>query len=129
MRVLRAVLAVIAGFLVWTALWIGGNAVFFGAAARAIESGEPYTAVGPLLGVLVLSLACSLVAGFLAATLAGEGARVAVLLMAALLLLVGLAAQAGVWPLLPLWYHLSFLALIVPVSVLGGRLTGRSASS
>ena len=126
---LRAVLAVIVGYLVWTALWLGGNAVFFDAAAKAIGAGEPYTTVGPLIGVIALSIVCSVAAGLVGATIAKERARVVVLIMAALLLMTGVAVQIGAWTLLPAWYHLTFLVLIVPASVLGGRLTGRGASS
>jgi hypothetical protein len=33
--------------------------------------------------------------------------------------------QASAWSALPLWYHLPFLALLVPACLLGGRMTAR----
>ncbi len=33
--------------------------------------------------------------------------------------------DAGAWNLMPVWYHLTFLTLIVPVVVIGGRLAGK----
>ena len=120
----RVIVAVIAGYAVWTALWLGGNAVLFAEAAAVIGDGEAYTAAGPLAGVIVLSVACSLAAGLTAAAMARVKARGAVLSMAALLLLTGIGVQAGVWSFMPVWYHLIFLALIVPVAVLGGRFAG-----
>ena len=45
--------------------------------------------------------------------------------MAALLLGTGVAVQIGVWTFMPTWYHLTFLALIVPASVMGGKMIRR----
>jgi len=39
-----------------------------------------------------------------------------------LLLIVGVIVQMGVWDKIPLWYHLTFWILLVPMTVLGGRL-------
>jgi hypothetical protein len=124
----RAFLAVVVGYLVWTALWLGGNAAFFGEAARVVDAGVPFTAAGPLAGLLAQSVVCSIAAGLAAAAIAKQRARAAVLVLAALLLATGVLVQIGVWPFMPVWYHLTFLALIVPASILGGRLVGRAAA-
>ncbi len=121
----RIVIGVIVGYIVWTALWLSGNAALFGAAVDSVEKEQPFTATGPLVGAIALSLVCSFVAGLAAARVAKQRANVAVLAMAVLLLLTGIGVQAGVWKLMPLWYHLTFLALIVPTCVLGGRLIPR----
>ncbi|MGB7219420.1 MAG: hypothetical protein WBD07_11495 [Vicinamibacterales bacterium] len=118
----RAVVGVIVGYLAWTALWLGGNALLFGAAAEVVGAGQPYTAAGPLAGVNVLSVVCSLAAGAAAATISRARAGGTVLVMAALLLATGIVVQAGVWTLMPVWHHLTFLLLIVPAAILGGRL-------
>ena len=124
---IRAVLGVIVGYLVWTALWLGGNSIFFGGAAAVVAAGQPFSATAPLVGLLVLSIVCSLAAGLAAAAIAKGRARGALLALAGLLLLTGVAVQSGVWALMPLWYHLTFLVLIVPATVLGGRLLRRPA--
>ncbi len=121
----RVIVAVIVGYLIWTALWLGGNAILFAEAAEIIGAREAYTAAGPLAGVIALSVVCSLAAGLTAAAIAGTRARTAVLTVAALLLLTGIVVQAGAWNLMPVWYHLTFLTLIVPVVVIGGRLAGK----
>ena len=123
----RGVLGVIVGYTLWTALWLGGNAVFFGAAADAASAGEALTDAGPLAGLIVLSLVCSIAAGLVAAVIARQRIGVAVLVMAVLLLATGIAVQAGVWALMPVWYHATFLGLIVPAAILGGRIIGRAA--
>lgn len=119
---LRAILAIIAAFALWTTLWLIGNALFFSDAAEVVGRGEPYTDPGPLAGVLALSLVCSLVAGLTAALIGGKRARAAAIVAGVLLLLTGIGVQAGVWDRMPLWYHLSFLILLVPVTLLGSRL-------
>jgi hypothetical protein len=123
----RAVLAVIVGYVVWTAAWLGGNAVFFGSISAGVANGVRFNAVGPLLGVVVLSVVCSVAAGLSTAAIAKERARVAVLVTAGLLLLTGIGVQSSVWPLMPVWYHATFLVLIVPVCVLAGRLRRQPA--
>ena len=35
---------------------------------------------------------------------------------------VGIAVEASVWSLLPAWYHIIFLVLLIPVTMAGGRL-------
>lgn len=121
---MRAVIGAIVGYAVWSGLWLLGNSVCFAEAARVVEAGEPFTEGAALGGVIGLSVLCSLAAGLAAAPVAGSRARGAVLGMAVLLLLTGIAVQAGVWNLMPVWYHLTFLALIVPVAIFGGRIAG-----
>ena len=104
-------------------------ALLFGAAGQEVGEGRPFTSVGTLLGVLVLSVVCSFSAGASTAVIAMARAGRAVLVMALLLLISGIAVQASVWSLMPVWYHLTFLALIVPISLVGGRcMPGRSSA-
>ncbi len=119
---LRTVLAVVVGYAAWTVLWLGGNAVLFDTVSTVVAKGERFDQIGSLLGVVALSVVCAIVAGISAASIARERASVAVLATAALLLVTGIGVQSGVWHLLPVWYHLVFLGLIVPVCVVAGRL-------
>ena len=116
----RAILAVVVGYVGWTVLWLGGNAAIRAVWPDAIPAEGPITATWPLLLTLALSVVCSLVAGGSAATLA-HGRRGPVLVMALLLLVTGLGVQASVWTRMPLWFHLPFLILIVPMCLVGGR--------
>ncbi len=118
----RSILGVIVGYAVWTVIWLGGNAIFFGSISARLANGESFTGLGPLLGIIALSVACSVAAGLSAAAVAKERASVAVLVTAVLLLLTGIVVQSGMWRLMPLWYHATFLVLIVPVCVMAGRL-------
>ncbi|MEL6499050.1 MAG: hypothetical protein AAF937_02530 [Planctomycetota bacterium] len=123
---IRVILAVIAGYATWTVLWLGGNAVLFAEAGGVIARGERYDQTGPLLGVVLLSVVCSITSGAVCAAVS-RGRYVASIVAAALLLLTGIAVQASAWSLMPVWYHAAFLALVAPGVLLGSRLaSGRS---
>jgi hypothetical protein len=122
---LRAVIGIIVGYAVWTVIWLGGNAIIFMDIAESIGRGQAYLKPGPYLGVLALSIFCSLAGGASAAAIAPQRARSATIVLAALLLLTGIGVQIGVWDMMPLWYHLSFLGLLVPTVLAGGRLVSK----
>ena len=48
--------------------------------------------------------------------------RGAVLTLAGLLLATGIAVQAAAWSTMPLWYHLTFLFLLVPMTIAGATI-------
>lgn len=119
----RPVLAAIGGYVVWTALWLGGHVVLswiFPEDFETFQEGGDMLRAAPLLGALGLSVVCSVAAGGIAANFS-RGSRRAVVWMAIALLITGIGVQAGVWSRMPVWYHLIFLALIVPVCVAAGR--------
>ncbi len=126
---IRMIVGAIVGYVVWTALWLTVNATVFTEAGEVISDGKAFTETGPLLGVLTLSIACSLAGGVAAAFGGGERARGAVLGNALLLLATGIFVQAGLWSLMPAWYHLLFLALLVPMTLLGGTFVSRRQSA
>ena len=115
---LRTILAIIAGYILWTALWFAGNLTIFAEATRVAGAGERYDKAGPLIGILILSIVCSAAAGLAASLIAGRctRSRVAALILGLLLLLTGIGVQLGVWDLMPVWYHLTFLILLLPVT-------------
>jgi hypothetical protein len=130
---LRIVLGVIAGFIGWLIVWIGSEKIIsaiwpaFGANQKAFEevlknSGGQFTPdTSFLLTQIVMGSIVSLVAGILAALVAGENAR-APLFAGILLLLMGLAKAYMSWQYVPLWYHIIFTALLLPLAILGGKL-------
>lgn len=119
---MKTAIPVIVGYLAWTALWLGGNAAIMSIFAEHIGPNSEVFHVPALVSILGLSVVCSLASGIVAAALAKPKGSKAVLIMAGLLLLTGIGVQAGFWDGMPVWYHLSFLALIVPVVVAGGKL-------
>ena len=129
----RIILGVIAGFIGWSILWGGADEVirmlspgWYGAHQLAFEkaafNNTTFEASPAILILhLVRSVIASLMSGFLAAFVAKENRRTT-LILGVLLLIVGVAVQASVWSLLPVWYHLAFLLLLIPATVAGGYL-------
>ena len=136
----RIILAAVAGFIAWSILWIGSDQVLMSAMAdwygahqlafeKAMMNKEPFAADTTILVMhIVRSIIISIMSGFLAAMIAGENRRSPVIL-GVLLLLFGIAIQAMAWNYLPVWYHLIFLALLIPMTIVGGKLKSSSAIS
>ncbi|MGD9631545.1 MAG: hypothetical protein AB7V18_20080 [Pyrinomonadaceae bacterium] len=129
---MRIALGVFVGFLAWVVVWFGSETILsavwpaFGshqtAFQTAIEQGGPFTANATFLLVhIVLATIVSVIAGYLAALVAGENKRSA-LILGLLLLAVGLLKAIMSWPLVPVWYHVIFTAILLPMAILGGKL-------
>ena len=129
---IRTVLGVVASFLAWMILWFGAETLLsalwpaFGAHQAAfqaaIEEGGPFTPDSAILLIhCVLAAIVSLIAGYLAALIGGENKR-APLILGFLLLAIGLLKAAMSWPLVPVWYHTIFTALLLPMAIVGGKL-------
>jgi hypothetical protein len=128
----RLVLAIIAGFFCWVILWFVSEQIIsalwpaFGAHQTAfqssIENGGVFTPNPTFLLIhIVLASIVSLVTGLITALVAGENRR-APLIVAILLLMMGLAKAGMSWSLVPIWYHLIFTAVLVPMTIIGGRM-------
>ncbi len=129
----RIILGVVAGFIAWSILWIGGEEVlrmlspgWYGAhqleAEKAMFNRSEFTSDTTILMIsLIRSIITSIVAGYLAAVVAGENNRTA-LILGALLLAFGLMVQIMAWNYMPVWYHIIFLFLLVPMTLLGAKL-------
>lgn len=128
----RIVVGVIAGFVAWAMLWFGGERILsaiwpegFGAHQLAFEAavanGGQFTADTTLLLThIVLGSIVAVISGFLAA-LIGENKR-APLILGVLLLAFGLLKVVMSWPYVPIWYHVIFTALLIPMTIVGGKL-------
>ena len=128
----RIVLGVIAGFFAWLIAWVGSEKILsaiwpaFGVHQRAFEevvkNGGQFTAdTTMLLTHIVLGSIVSVMAGSLAALIAGENTR-APLVLGFLLLAVGLLKAVMSWPYVPIWYHVIFTAILLPMAIMGGKL-------
>ncbi len=128
----RIILGVIGGFIGWMMLFIGIEKIIsalwpaFGvnqkAFEEAIKNGGQFTAdTTMLLTQLVFGTIVSVMAGAIAALIAGETSK-APLFAGILLLLMGIAKAAMSWQYVPVWYHVVFTAMLLPLAFLGGRL-------
>jgi hypothetical protein len=121
----RAILAVLAGAAVWAVLWVGGTQAAQAAFPEILPVGQPLTHSGALVGYIGYSVLLSLLAGYVTAAVAHKNPMPAVWGLATLQLALGIGFEVSAWSLTPLWYHLVFLALIVPATVYGGLLRVR----
>lgn len=74
-----------------------------------------------LLTHIVLGSIVSVMSGFLAALIAGENKR-APLVLGSLLMAFGLLKAVMSWPYVPIWYHVIFTVLLIPMTIMGGKL-------
>ncbi len=119
---LRTGLSIVVGFAVWSVLWLVGNQVALVLfPSRFAEDGSTRDATVLML-VLGLSVVISLVAGYLTGLVARGREVAAAATLGVVLLAVGIAVQLQYWEAMPIWYHLSFLLLLVPAAWLGGRM-------
>ena len=110
---MRSVLSIIVGFVLWTAIWLGGNQGVKMAMPDSFAEDGSTSQPTILLGILVLSVVCSFVAGCVAARIAKANPRKHGVILGVILLAVGIMVQMQFWTVMPLWYHLAFLVLLV----------------
>jgi hypothetical protein len=129
----RIVLGVIAGFFAWAIAWFGSEKIlsaiwpdWFGAHQlafqAAIEHGGQFTADTTILLIhIVLASIVSVTSGFLSALIAGENKRTP-LVLGFLLMAFGLLKMALSWAYVPIWYHVIFTTIPIPMTIMGGKL-------
>lgn len=118
----KTILAVVVGFVAWFAIALG-----LGTAMRA--SWPAYAAVADAMAFtlpmmfarLSLGVLGSLVSGWLAGRIATHR-RAATVALGVALLVFFIPQHIQLWDKFPIWYHVFFLASLIPLAVLGGLL-------
>ena len=134
----RIILGVIVGFIVWSVLWVGSDAVFsaispdWGKTSMdfrvAVENKTPFALSSTvLLTLLIKSFIVSIISGFVTVLIAGEN-RKSTLVLGVLLLIFGIFIQSVYWNYMPLWYHIPFLLMLIPMTIFGGKFAPRRRS-
>lgn len=129
----RIILGVITGFIVWSIVWVGGEqtlALFSPGwlgkhgleAEKAFLNGTTLE-TEPMIAAInvVRSFLTSIIAGYMTALVAGEFKR-STMILGVILLIVGVAVEYLFWNIAPLWYHIVFILFLIPMTILGGRL-------
>ena len=128
---LRIILAIIVGFIVWSILWVGSDAIFSAISPdwgktsadfrAAAENKTSFTLESSVLIILLIkSFIISIISGFAAALIARENSK-STLGLGVLLLVFGIFIQSAHWNYMPLWYHILFLLMLIPMTILGGK--------
>ena len=116
---LRGIGGIAGGLFAWVLVATVGNRVLRAAwpGYAAVEVAMNFT-LAMLLVRLLLGALSSLCAGFFAAWIA-KGNRIAVKVLAGLLLVAFIPVHYTLWERFPVWYHLTFLLSLVAATVLG----------
>lgn len=121
---MKTTIAIVVGYAVWTASWLGGNAGFRALGVTPRDQASRIESSGTLLALLVLSIVASIAAGGLSGLI--SSGKASAYTCTGLLLATGIAVQWGARSLFPVWYHAAFLLLLVPVFLLGNSFVKSS---
>lgn len=121
----RSILAVLAGVVLWSALWIPFGLGMQAAFPDLIDPQRYLGHVPTLLTYIAASFLFSLAAGYVTALAARARPVQHALALGVVQLLIGIGFEVSYWSMLPVWYHLVFLVLLIPGNVLGGMLRAR----
>ncbi len=115
----RSILSVIAGVVLWSVLWIATGAALAALFPDIIVPEQYVGHLGMLLTYLAASIIYSIAAGYLTGTVAARDHVKHGVALGVVLLALGIYFESTYWDLLPVWYHLTFLALLIPGNVAG----------
>lgn len=119
----RLVIAAVVGVIVWMLFALGvGSLLRLWPAYAAVAPAYGFT-LAMLAARLAIGAVATLLAGFVAAAVA-RGDRRAAIATGVLLLLIFVPEHIQLGAKFPLWYHIVFLASLVPLAWAGGRLRG-----
>lgn len=129
----RIISGIIIGFIIWSVLWIGSDMILMSVLSdwygkhhkeleAAVNNKTPFMSDSIILIIgLIRSVVFSIVSGYLGTLIAKENSK-STLGLGILLLAFGLFIQSIYWNYAPLWYHIAFLVLLIPMTILGGKL-------
>ena len=119
---IMSIISIVAGYAVWTVLFLGGSAGIKTVMSSSHDAAGYSSDVAVLLTYLVLSMVASIAAGFVTAKVSKVKVKRDSLILAGALLATGIPVQISNWSLLPVWYNLAFLAMLVPLTIWGSTL-------
>jgi hypothetical protein len=121
----RSVVAVVVGFVVIGVLAMGTNALLKATMPGVFAPDGRVDSVPWLLFIQLYVLAYAVFGCWLAARLAPNGAMRHALILGVLGLAFNIAGTVALWDLMPAWYHIVALALVMPAAWVGGWIRER----
>jgi len=125
----RGILGVVAGLLTFVAVVAVAGIIMRGAWPEYARVADVMTFTLPMMiARLAIGALATITAGLVTAAIAKRSTLVR--LAPGLLLLVAFIPQhMMLWEKFPVWYHLTFLLSLVPLTYLGGRAVSREATT
>jgi hypothetical protein len=122
----RATLSVIAGLVVWVLVVTLAGFVMRGAWPAYASVADAMTFTLPMMIVrLAIGAVATLAAGWVAGMISRRS-TIATLLPGVLLLAAFIPQHISLWEKFPIWYHLTFLISLIPLTFAGGRMASAS---
>lgn len=133
----RSILAVIAGSLTWMVTALGMDTILMSLAPQWFGPNGKVESVPLMLFMMSYSLLFSALGGYVAALIAQRKEILHAFVLGVLQLLMGIVATIYFFDTAPLWWHLTFLTLLIPANIFGGwlrqtqkdKLIGNSAAT
>jgi hypothetical protein len=120
----KRVLGVVAGVAAWMLVTTAAGMVLRAAWPEYVAASGEMTFTLPMqIARLALGALATVAAGLVTGVIT-RSVRIASL-FGILLLLVFIPVHVNLWERFPIWYHLTFLASLVPLAYLGGRTASR----
>lgn len=121
-RIASLALPALAGFVTWSIVCLAINFSFFAAAPTLFreDGSSPHVWVNAVL--LGLSVCYSLLGGYACAWVAQSHHLRHAAALGVFQLGIGSAVQLQYWDVMPIWYHVLFLGLLIPGIVAGAAL-------
>jgi hypothetical protein len=101
---------------------LAGNALLIELHVLPHGPTTPIQDAGALLALLFAAVIASLSAGYFAAMDNPSASMRTVLVLGVLLVALGAIVQSNYLYVMPLWYHVAFLALLLPACLAGAKL-------
>ena len=122
----RTTLGVIAGLAVWVTIVIAAGLIMRAAWADYARVADAMTFTVPMMVARLAIAALATLAMGLVTTLIARRSMRARLMPGVLLLVVFIPQHVMLWDKFPVWYHLTFLASLVPLAYLGGKIASQA---
>ena len=125
----RSILSVIGGFVLWTVLWLSSNGTLTAIMPRQFRADGSTENSVILALMLAMSVVFSIAAGYVAVLIARRSEMRHAWALGILQLVVGIFVQSQYWSVMPVWYHVIFLALLLPGILAGAKLRASRSPS
>ena len=120
----KRILGVVAGLAMWIAIVMAVGTIMRLSWPAYANVADAMTFTLPMLiARLSISAVATLAAGMVTAVIA-QPSKLVSLMPGLLLLIVFIPVHASLWDRFPVWYHLTFLVPLVPLTYLGGMVVG-----
>ena len=118
----RGTLGVLAGLAVWVIIVTAAGVIMRSAWPAYASVADAMTFTLPMMGARLVIGACATLAMGYSTAVVARGSTPAILLSGVVLLLAFIPEHITIWNKFPVWYHLTFLLSLVPLSYIGGTI-------